>query len=174
MIDRLLALAAIFGHLSLLAFGGFNSVLPEMQREVVEVHQWMSAREFAALYALAQASPGPNIMVTSLIGWQVAGLAGAVVSLAFTIGPPCLLTYYISRMWLRARHWRGRDLVRHGLVPLTAGLVLAGAMLLCATTSTTPATIAITAICTLIFVRTSINPLWLLAAAAGAGTIGLV
>lgn len=57
------ALAAIFGQLSLLAFGGGNTILPEMQRAVVDVHHWMSAQEFSALFALAQAAPGPNMMI---------------------------------------------------------------------------------------------------------------
>ena len=39
----LIALALIFTELSLLAFGGGMTILPEMQRQVVEVHQWMSA-----------------------------------------------------------------------------------------------------------------------------------
>jgi len=42
----LIALALIFTELSLLAFGGGMTILPEMQRQVVEVHQWMSARFF--------------------------------------------------------------------------------------------------------------------------------
>ena len=45
-----------------------------MQRQVVDVHHWMNAHEFAALYALAQAAPGPNLMVVSLVGWRVGGL----------------------------------------------------------------------------------------------------
>ncbi len=69
----------MFAQLSLLAFGGGNSILPEMQRQVVQVHQWMTARDFAALYALAQAAPGPNMLVSALIGQRVAGIPGALV-----------------------------------------------------------------------------------------------
>ena len=43
----LIALALIFTELSLLAFGGGMTILPEMQRQVVEVHQWMSAENSA-------------------------------------------------------------------------------------------------------------------------------
>jgi chromate transporter len=58
MIQTLIALALIFSELSVLAFGGGNTILPEMQRQVVEIHQWMSAEEFSALFALGQAAPG--------------------------------------------------------------------------------------------------------------------
>jgi hypothetical protein len=71
MNDTLISLAIIFSQLSLLAFGGGNTILPEMQRQVVEVHHWMPASEFSALFALAQAAPGPNLMVVTLVGWPV-------------------------------------------------------------------------------------------------------
>ena len=54
----LLTLAIIFTQLSLIAFGGGNTILPEMQRQVVDIHHWMTAQEFSALFAMAQAAPG--------------------------------------------------------------------------------------------------------------------
>jgi chromate transporter len=67
------ALAEIFSELSLLAVGGANALVPEMQRRV-EAQGWMGPAEFAALFALAQAAPGPNMLVVTLVGWRVAGL----------------------------------------------------------------------------------------------------
>ena len=85
----LLALAVLFIQLSLLAVGGGNAIIPEMQRQVVDLHHWMSAREFSELFALAQASPGPNTMIAALIGWHVAGVAGLMVStVAWLISTP--------------------------------------------------------------------------------------
>ncbi len=52
----LLTLAIIFTQLSLIAFGGGNTILPEMQRQVVDIHHWMTAQEFSALFAMAQAA----------------------------------------------------------------------------------------------------------------------
>ncbi len=85
--STLAQLAVIYGQLSLLAFGGTNAIIPEMQRQIVDVHHWMSAREFAALFALAQAAPGPNMMVVSLVGWRVAGFWGALVTTAAVAAP---------------------------------------------------------------------------------------
>jgi chromate transporter len=75
MIHTLIALALIFSQLSVLAFGGGNTILPEMQRQVVEVHGWMSAADFSALFALGQAAPGPNLMVVTLVAgtWRGGG-----------------------------------------------------------------------------------------------------
>ena len=87
MNDTLIAIATIFSQLSLLAFGGGNTILPEMQRQVVDVHHWMSAHEFTALFALAQAAPGPNMMIVSLVGWHVAGWSGLLVASLAKFGP---------------------------------------------------------------------------------------
>ena len=69
-----------FAILSLFAVGGVMAVIPEMHRQAVEVSHWMTERQFADLFAIAQAAPGPNIIIVTLIGFQVAGFAGAIVA----------------------------------------------------------------------------------------------
>ncbi|HKX38468.1 MAG TPA: chromate transporter, partial [Burkholderiales bacterium] len=66
----LLEIALYFGLLSLLAFGGMPAVMPEMQRIVVEVRGWTGPVEFVQLFAVAQAAPGPNVLIASLIGYR--------------------------------------------------------------------------------------------------------
>ena len=63
-----------FALLSFVAFGGATALLPEMHRVVVENHHWLNDTTFTHLYAIAQAAPGPNVLVVTLIGWEVAGL----------------------------------------------------------------------------------------------------
>jgi len=53
--NTLAQLAVVYGQMSLLLFGGANAVIPEMQRQVVDVHHWMSAQEFAGLFARRRA-----------------------------------------------------------------------------------------------------------------------
>src|SRR6185437_4591671 len=99
----LLTLALVFLRMSLFAFGGANAILPEMQRQVVDVHHMMDAHTFAALFALAQAAPGPNIMVISLIGWHVAGPSGAILTIVCAVAPSSALTFVVARAWYRFR-----------------------------------------------------------------------
>ena len=68
MLSVLVVLAGVFAQLSVLAFGGGNAILPEMQHQVVNVHHWMTAEQFSSLFAMAQAAPGPNMMIIPLIG----------------------------------------------------------------------------------------------------------
>ena len=73
-----------FVWLSLLQFGGTNTVVPEMHRQAVDIYHWMDSQTFANLFALAQLAPGPNVMIVSLVGWQVAGIAGLSVPCGMT------------------------------------------------------------------------------------------
>ncbi|WP_027796267.1 chromate transporter [Paraburkholderia acidipaludis] len=168
----LVALAAIFSQLSLLAFGGGNTILPEMQRQVVEVHHWMPASEFSALFALAQAAPGPNLMIVPLVGWHVAGWAGLLVTSVAKFGPSSLVTLTVLHAWDRFKDRPWRRIAQRGLVPVTAGLVAASAMLIAKASDPSWIAWAITGVCAVLAFRTKIHPLWLLAAGSLIGLSG--
>jgi chromate transporter len=126
----LAALVLVFAPLSLVSIGGGPSVLAEMQHQAVVVHGWMTQREFADLFAISRAAPGPGALLATLIGWKAAGWLGAfVVSLAFFL-PSSLVVYGAARFWNR---WRGSDwhtAIEVGFAPVAAGLVLAGAFVI--------------------------------------------
>jgi chromate transporter len=172
--ETLAQLAMDFSALSLIAVGGAITVLPEMHRSVVEVHGWMSGAQFADLFALAQAAPGPNILVVSLIGWKVAGLAGAAVATTAVCAPSCVLTFAVSRIWQRFRGARWRAAVEDGLVPVTVGLMLAGGYLITLAADHSWSGFAVTAVTAAVVLATRIHPLWLLGAAGLLGLAGWV
>jgi chromate transporter len=72
----LVVLFVQFAVLSLFAIGGASNVVPEMQRQMVEIRGWLSDRQFSELYAIAQAMPGPNVMFVALLGHFIAGAPG--------------------------------------------------------------------------------------------------
>ncbi len=170
----LLALALLYGHLSLIAVGGGISVLPEMERQVVEIHGWMTSTEFAELFALAQAAPGPNILVVTLIGMKVAGLWGAVVATFAMCAPCCVLSYGVAYVWDRFRHRPWRIAVQAGLAPITVGLIFAGGYLVTRAAVHSPPAYAIAAATFGIVLFTRIHPLWMFAFAGGLGLLNLV
>jgi chromate transporter len=169
----LISLAAIFSELSLLAFGGGNTILPEMQRQVVDVHHWMSARDFSAMFALAQAAPGPNMMVVTLVGWHVAGWPGVLVTSLAKFGPSSIITGLAMQVWKRFKDSPWRRVVQTGLVPVTVGLVCASASLITQASDHEWALAAITAICAAMTLTRRIHPLWALAFGALAGWSGI-
>jgi chromate transporter len=172
MSETLTALALIFSQLSLIAFGGGNTTLPEMHRQVVDVHHWMTGADFAALYALAQAAPGPNLMVVPLIGWQVAGLAGMLVTTLAIFGPSSIVTVIALRLWRRFKDKPWRAAVQAGLVPISVGLVAASATIIARTVDREWIFVAITAVSAGVLLRFRIHPLWMLALGAAVGWTG--
>ncbi len=172
--SQLPALAGLFAELSLVAVGGGNTILPEMQRQVVSVHRWMTGQDFAAMYALAQAAPGPNMLVATLIGWRVGGLPGALVATGSLCGPSSLLSYLVSGAWFRFREARWRRVMQAGLTPVTVGLIMAGAALLTAATSVDWRYAALTAAVTLALLVTRLNPLLGLGLGAVLGITGVL
>ena len=159
----LISLALLFTQLSVLAFGGGNTILPEMQREVVQVHHWMSAQEFSALFALAQAAPGPNMMIVPLVGWQVAGWAGLLVSSLAKFGPSSLITLIVMGGWKRYKDRPWRQVVQRGLVPVTVGLVVSSGLLIAKATAPNLSMAELVAVCTLMALSKRFHPLWVLA-----------
>jgi chromate transporter len=171
MSETLIALGLIFSELSVLAFGGGNTILPEMQRQVVEVHHWMTAEDFSALFALGQAAPGPNLMIVTLVGWHVAGFYGMLVTTIAKFGPSSLVTILMLHVWERFKDRPWRRHVQSGLLPVTAGLVAASAALIARASISNGILAAITAATAIIALKTKLHPLWLLFGGAMAGML---
>lgn len=173
MNQPLVQLSLLFLQMSLLAFGGANAILPELQRQVVDVHQMMTPQTFAALFALAQAAPGPNMMVISLIGWHVAGLSGAILTMVCAVTPSSILTFTVARAWYRFRDRPWRRAIQKGLLPVTAGLLLSSAALLIKATTVDWSLGLVTVAVTVLLLTTKIHPMLMLGGAAALGAIGI-
>jgi chromate transporter len=120
------SLVLVFAPLSVLSFGGGGAILADIEHQAVQVHRWVGPREFADLFAISRAAPGPGTMLSALVGFEAAGLGGALVASAALYAPSCVLTFFVSRLWGR---WRGsmwHAAVERGLQPIAAGLVLSG------------------------------------------------
>lgn len=172
--EALAALAINFLILSLMAFGGANAVIPEMQRQAVEIQHWMTGTQFAALFAIAQAAPGPNVMVVTLVGWQVAGLLGAIVATAAMMGPSWVVTFAVFRAWDKFKYQPWCMTIQNGLAPVTVGFVASSAFLLARDADHGTITFVLTAATAAVAYWTRINPLWLFAVAAVLGIVGVV
>jgi chromate transporter len=171
----LITLAVQLSAMSLLTFGGgINTVVPELQRQTVDVHHWMDARTFADLFAIAQASPGPNMLIVTLVGLKAAGLAGAAVATIAVCAPTCALTFFVSRVWDRIRSSPWRAVVQGGVAPAAVGLILSSAFLIARGADHAPSLVAITVSTALFTYFTKFNPLWALGFAAGLGLLGWI
>nr|WP_281381593.1 chromate transporter [Quisquiliibacterium transsilvanicum] len=167
-------LAELFGRflmLSLLSIGGAITVAPEMHRLVVAERGWLDDADFTASISLAQAAPGPNILFVTLIGWHAAGAAGALAATLGILLPSSLLVLAAFRWTERYRAHRGVQAFRAGMAPITLGLLLATGWILAGSTLGDPVLALVTVATAVLAWKTRLNPLWMLAAGALAGTL---
>lgn len=171
MILVLMTLALVFTQLSVLAFGGGNAILPEMQHQVVNIHHWMSAEQFSSLFAMAQAAPGPNMMIVPLIGWHVAGPAGLLVTSIAKFGPSSMITVYALKFWQRFKDHPFRSRFEQALKPITVGLVLVSAWMIAHASAQNTILVMIVILTTLLGLFKKIHPLWVMLLGAGLGIV---
>lgn len=169
----LLSLALIFTQLSVLAFGGGNTILPELQYQVVTVYQWMSAEQFSAMFAMAQAAPGPNMMIVPLIGWHVAGFWGLLVTSFAKFGPSSIITIYALKFWNKFKDHPFREKFETALKPITVSLVLVSAWIITQASVSNVVLIAILIVTIVLSLFKNLHPIWCMLIGASAGIIFL-
>lgn len=172
--NPLLTIAAVFASLSLVSIGGGNTVLPEIHRAAVQREQWMTDQQFADIYAISEAAPGPSSMISSLVGYKAAGLPGAFVAMASILGPSSLLMYIACLTWERFRTAKWRIAFEKGLAPVSLGLLFSSGFTVVRSSDHSLVAYAITVVTMVLLVRTKVSPLLVMAAAGVLGALGLV
>jgi chromate transporter len=170
-------LPRLLGHLfvqSLLAIGGIYVILAELQRVVVVENGWLTPEDFTSLFALAQASPGPNTLFISLIGWRVAGIPGGIMATLVFVLPSLVMSAIIARGWSRWSEKRWFAVLRRGLVPMTIGLLISSALLLTDAAAVSPAALVVTGGAAALSLGTRLPPVAILGLAGLFGAFGLV
>jgi chromate transporter len=163
-----------FTLLSFVAFGGATALLPEMHRVVVDNHHWLNDTTFTHLYAIAQAAPGPNVLVVTLIGWEVAGLAGALAATAAMCLPMSIVIYLLIDRWEAFAGKRWQRAISLGVSPLAVGLIFSGATLIAQAADFGWATWLLAIATVIANLRLKLHPLCFIAAGAALGLTGLV
>jgi chromate transporter len=167
----------LFGHfllLSLLAIGGAITTAPDIQRYMVVEHSWLNPAQFTESIAIAQASPGPNVLFVAVLGWNAGGLAGLVAALSGILLPSTTLALLASRWGRQRREMRGVRAFNAGMAPISLGLLLATCWLLSAPTRGEPVAVLLLLTTLIVMSRSRISPLWLLGLGALLGALGWI
>ena len=163
-----------FTLLSFVAFGGATALLPEMHRVVVENHHWLDDATFTHLYAIAQAAPGPNVLVVTLIGWKVAGLAGALMATLAMCLPMSVVIYLLIDRWESFAGARWQKAISLGVAPLAVGLIFSGATLIAQAASFGWAAWVLVGATVLANLWLKVHPLWFIGVGGLVGLLGWV
>lgn len=181
----LLTLMGYCSMMSLITIGGGMSVIPEFHRFMVTNHGWLDDGQFVAAIALGQTTPGPNVLYVGMLGWSAGFVGGgygwAIVSLlgalaAMTI-PSTLLAGFASGWIQRNREGRLLRSFTQGMAPAVLGLMASTGWLLLKAhddPSRDWQLWAMMVAAALVLWFTRLHLLWLLAAGALAGSMGLV
>ncbi|MDB5856703.1 MAG: chrA [Ramlibacter sp.] len=179
---------SLLGHylsLSLLCVGGALTTAPDMHRFLVQEQGWLTDRQFSDSIAIAQAAPGPNVLFTGLMGWNVGlnagglptALLGMLICLVGIMVPSSILAYATAQWSHRNRDLRAVRAFKQGLAPLVVALLVATGWILATANGYEIGnwhTWAITAVTTLVVWRTRVHLLWVLGAGAVVGALGWV
>jgi chromate transporter len=190
----------LFGHfltLSMMSVGGAISTTSEMHRFLVEQHHWLTQEQFNQSIALAQAAPGPNVLFVALMGWHVgmnagstgAALFGVLVTMVGIMTPSTIVTYTAARWGHRNRDLRAVRAFKQGMAPIVIALLLSTAWIMASSAAAGGVDAGIDGarailanwplwltviVSGLVIWRTRIHLLWLLAAGAVLGALGLI
>jgi chromate transporter len=182
-----------FASLSLLGVGGAITSAPDMHRYLVDETHWLSDMQFTSSIALAQASPGPNVLFVALMGWNVGlnaggglsggpqawalGLLGVLATMVGIMLPSSILTYTATRWAHRNREMQAVKAFKAGMAPIVIALLVCTGWLLTAAHNQ-PARDwplwLLTAVATVLVWRTKIHLLWMLGAGALLGALGVI
>ena len=166
MRSTLIALLTLFAPLSLVSVGGGQTLVAEIHRQVVANHGWLTEGQFVDAFAISRMAPGPGTLLVTLIGWDVAGLPGAVVASIAIFVPTALLVYFLARVWARYRGARWQRALEAGLRPVAAGMILASGLVLIQALEGGWLARGIALASTALLMATRVNPLLLMAAGA--------
>ncbi|WP_216905019.1 chromate transporter [Synechococcus sp. CCY 9618] len=180
-LGHLIAVLGTFLGLSLFSLGGGNTLLTEYHHLSVEQYCWLTPSQFADIYALAEAAPGPSSMIVGLLGmgagwpegpgWALLSAYGAEIAILL---PSTLLMVVACLSWNRLRDSPWRIAFERGLGPITLGILFAVGVKILQTADTNPPGVVVSLLVCLLMLRTRISPLWFMAVAGGLGAFGLI
>ena len=169
-----------FLSLSLFSLGGGNTLLAEYHHLAVAQFCWLTNTQFADLYALAEAAPGPSSMLVGLLGLGAGWREGPFWALLCAYGaeaaillPSTLLMVMACLSWKRLEHSPWRVAFERGLGPITLGILFAVGLKILRTADSNWAGVVVSVLVCVLMLRTRISPLWFMAVAGVLGGLGV-
>lgn len=167
----LVSLAVLFLRMGSVTFGGGYVMIPLIESEVVDTHQWLTHQEFADATALGQITPGPVLITATFIGYRVAGTLGALVATISIFLPAFIITIAAGSSLSRFRSNAFVQSFLRGTAPAVVGLLLAAALSLARAGIHSWVGLGITIAALIVLVRFRPNAFWVI---FGAGFLRFV
>ena len=99
--------------------GGY-AIVGIMKDKFVNKKKWLSEEEMMDLLSIGQSTPGPIAINTSiLVGYRVAGLLGAIVTMLGTIIPPLVIMSIVALCY---EQFKDNQIIRYFMHGMQAGV----------------------------------------------------
>ena len=162
------ALFRSFFKIGLFTFGGGYAMIPLIEAEIINRRD-----EFMELLTLAQSSPGPIAINTSVfIGYKTRGVAGAAAAVCGAVLPSFICILVIAIFFAQVRHNVVVDAAFKGMRPAVVALIVVPTISLAR--GMHPALIVVAVATALAVWWFGLSPIWLIAAGAAAGILWTV
>ena len=150
--------------------GGGYAMIPIMEREFVDKHQWMDRQEFMDIMVVAQTTPGIfAIDMASHIGYKLRGVWGGIVG-ALGIALPSIIAIMVIAMFFQ--NFKDNEYVAkffRGVRPAVVALIAAPCFKMAKTANITWRTAWIPVVCATLIWLLGVSPIYIIIAAGLAG-----
>lgn len=114
----------VFFKIGAFTFGGGFAMIPIIQKEVVENKSWIKDEEFIDTISIAQSSPGPIAVNSSIfVGYKIEGLKGAIICTMGTVMPSFLIILIIAAFFTQFSNNPIFEKVFLGIRPVVVALI---------------------------------------------------
>lgn len=161
-VGLLVTLCAIFLRIGAVTFGGGFIMIPLLESEVVETHQWLTHQEFVDATALGQMTPGPVLITATFIGYRVAGTLGALLATISVFLPAFVMTIAAGSSLRRFRSNKQVQAFLRGVTPAVVGLLAAAAWSIGRAGVQTWIGLVLTLLAVFVLLRYRPNPFWVI------------
>lgn len=150
-------------------YGSGYVLISFLERDLVEQLGWITEQQLLDAVAVGQVTPGPVFTTATFVGYQVAGVGGAVVATLAIFAPALVLVALLSRIvpLIRRSTWAGGAL--DGINAASLGMMAAAVVRLTDTALVDPLTVAVAVGALLVLLVRRPNSIWLVAAGAAVG-----
>ena len=111
------------------SFGGGYAMLPLIEKEIIEVHKWLTLPEFIDILAVVEMTPGPvAINSATFLGYKVAGVLGSIVATTAVVLPSIVVILIIARFLSKFKNSPYVEWAFKGIRPVVLGLIITASL----------------------------------------------
>ncbi|MEY8414930.1 chromate transporter [Tissierella praeacuta DSM 18095] len=125
----ILKLFISFLKIGAFSFGGGYAMLPLIQKEIIEVHNWLTLNEFIDILAVVEMTPGPvAINSATFLGYKVGGILGSIVATIGVVLPSIVVILIIAHFLSKFKNSPYVEWAFKGIRPVVLGLIISASL----------------------------------------------